>query len=397
MSMPQAVRHINAIRAMEAIYRQGAISRASLARELGLTRSTIGNIVAEMVKDGSVIEVPGGDEAAQPVRTGRPGTLVRLRADHAAFIGADLGVGEMTVVAIDLEARTIATLHEAFSVTGLSPDRTIHRLFSLIRKMNNRVGSSHTLRGLCVTVPGVVDTAGTLVHLPMMGWRDVPLLPRLRAAFPDIPSLLVENDANAFAMAEHCRAASKLPSHMVHILMDAGVGGAFTVDGRLQRGFRGREGEIGHIPLGEKGFLDKTPLHGSLESYVGRDAILARHRFHGGRAKTLTELLERLAAGTEPANATLQDWALQLGRGLATVTALFDPGEIVLGGPVSVLFDYSSEAVRRSLERYLMPGRPSPQLRRSQLGADGTALGGAYLLHRRFMSLKNELVFHGLR
>ncbi|WP_162244661.1 ROK family transcriptional regulator [Aureimonas sp. Leaf454] len=382
MSMPRAVRHINATRALGAIFRKGPMSRADLARELGLTRATAGSIVAELAEAGLVVEVGEQDEAGRMGRTGRPGTIVRLRGAHSAFIGADLAVGRMTVVALDLAAGLVDRRHEAFTPSDLSPPEIIDRLVGLISASIARLSASHVVRGLCVTVPGIVDKAGTVARLPIMGWRNEPLLPRLRAAFPELESILVENDAKAAALAEHEGSAPAPGAQTIHLFMDAGIGGAVVADGRLQRGSGGYAGEFGHISIGERGFVDGPALPGSLESFVGREALLARHRFHGGTGDRLDDVVEALMAGRPAALAALDDWSHHLGRALALLAAIFDPAEIIVGGPLAVLLDAAEPATLRSMRRHLMPDHPMPRLTRSALGADGPAIGGATLLHR---------------
>ena len=98
MSMPQAVRHINETRALEALFRGGPMSRAELARRLGLTRSTASSIVADLVGAGLVAE-DTNEPQDRGSRTGRPGQFAP-NTHHAVFIGADIGVGHETVIAV---------------------------------------------------------------------------------------------------------------------------------------------------------------------------------------------------------------------------------------------------------------------------------------------------------
>ncbi|GGD98402.1 transcriptional regulator [Aureimonas endophytica] len=397
MSMPRAVRHINEQRALAALFRRGPMSRAALARELGLTRSTAGSIVAGLVAEGLALEGETVDRAGAGAATGRLGTLVRLNAGHAAFVGADMGVGRFQLVALDLEARVIARHAEAFDAAALGPDGAIARLVALVAAFRETLGPDRRLQGLCATVPGIVDGEGTVVRLPILGWSGLPLLSRLREAFPAIEALAVENDANAFAMAEHYRAGDGRAAEAVHVFMDAGIGGAIFSQDRLRRGAHGYAGELGHLPLGERGFVEPPVLPGSLESFVGREAVLARHRFHGGEGQGLADLLARIAAGEPAAGRTLADWCHHLGRALAMIAALSDPAEIVLGGPVAALFEPGEALVLAALRAHLMPGHPLPRLARSPLGPEGPALGAAALMHRQALAVDDDLVYRGGR
>ena len=396
MSMPQTVRHINEKRALAALLRAGTLSRADLARELGLTRSTASSIVAGLMKDGLVRYA--GEAGAEPPsdgdapRIGRPGTLLTLNGSYGAFIGVDLGIDHLHLLALDFAGRVLVQERMSLNPAALGPERMAETLIERIAGFRRQLGAARPVRGLCVAVPGVVDECGMVLRLPILGWTGWPLREALRRAFPDIAEIEVENDANAFAMADGVRGGASARSRSVHLLLDAGVGGAILADGAVQRGAHGYAGEIGHMPVGEKGFLPSATLPGSLESFIGRDAIL--HRYHDlGGIGELDALLAGIQAGEALALRCLGEWAHYLGRGLATITALIDPGEIVLGGPVAALFAASEAEVEQALARHLLPGQPLPVLRLSRSGAEGAALGGAALLHRRHLSVDEDFVF----
>jgi predicted NBD/HSP70 family sugar kinase len=145
------------------------------------------------------------------------------------------------------------------------------------------------------------------------------------------------------------------------------------------------------MPVGEEGFLPGAALPGSLESFVGREAILQRYRREGG-VPDLPSLLRALERGEGAALATLAAWSHYLGRGLASITALLDPCEIILAGPVSALFVRGEATVRQALARHLLPGQPLPRLSASQLGPDGAALGSARLLQHRLLAVDEDFV-----
>lgn len=394
--MPRAVRHINEIRTLDALFQTGPMSRADLARELGLTRSTASSIVSALVLEGLVSEdetdIPGRGN-----RTGRPGTYVRLRPEHAIFLGAYLGVGHKTVVAIDLNAQVIARTTTSSDLNQTDPDTAVSDLVSLIRSVIHRLPVPESVRGLSVTVPGMLDHDGNIFLAPILRWTDVPILQMLRTRFPEVRVIEAENDANAFAMAEMYRAGKSAPTEAIYLFLDAGVGGAVVSNGQLVRGHDGFAGEIGHIFVGDEGFVAMGALAGSLESFVGREAILARYRFHGGVTHSIDDFLAALAAGAEPAIATATDWSRYLGRGLATLTSVFNPARIVLGGPISSLLSFSEHGVLATMRKHLLPGQPLPIIELSSLGAEGPAIGAAAILHRRTLSFDEELVFHGVR
>lgn len=391
MSMPRAVRHINEIRALEALLRRGAMSRADLARQLGLTRSTASSIVNTLALEGLVIE--GDEQDARDNRAGRPGTLVRLRGEHGVFIGVDLGVGRLSVVALDFAARVVGERHETFATTECEPDRLAARVADQVDALQRTLGDHDRLHGICMAVPGAVDRDGRVMRAPLLGWRDVAILPMIAAHLPQAPLLTAENDANAFAMAEVYRQPARPGPMELYVFLDAGLGGAILAGGATLRGHGGYAGEFGHILVGQEGFVDMATLPGSLETFVGREAVLARHRFHGGGAGDIAEFLALLETGEVAAQATLADWAQYLGLGLAALVNILDPGRIVLGGPVAALFSHCREAVTSSMARHVLSGQPLPDIVLSELGQGGPAIGAACLLHKRLLSVDQEIVF----
>jgi predicted NBD/HSP70 family sugar kinase len=395
MTMPRAVRHINEVRILDALYRHGTTTRADLARTLGLMRSTVGNLIVGLIEQGLVTETevsgstPGG-------RTGRPGQLVQLHAGHAAFIGADIGVGHLSVVAIDLLGRPVQSRTVAFEPAFGDVDAAITALARLVSAVLAALPAAQQVPGLCVTVPGLVDHQGVVLRAPLLGWEAVPVQQRLAAQLPWSGLLTSENDANAFAAAELYGRAPQASAEALFVYLDAGVGGGLASQGRLLRGHRGHAGEIGHIHLGEHGFDPHTAVQGSFESYVARRAVLVRYRHHGGTGDSLADLLAALAAGEAAALRTLSEWAWWLGRGLAALTSILDPGRIVLGGPVAALYAPAAQQVLDSMQRHSARPFTAPVVEVSPLGTDACALGGALMLHHAHLSINQRIVYDGM-
>lgn len=391
MSMPRAVRHINERRVLDVVFRQGKVSRAGIARELALTRSTAGSIVASLVSEGLLLEDETKDDKS--AGTGRPGTFVHLNPKHGLFVGADIGVGRISVIVIDFAATIVAERHVMLDDDRRDMERLLDQLASIVGEALCPLGGGAPVRGLCVTVPGVIDKAGVVLRAPFLGWKNAPLLQALTDRFPDIPAIAAENDANAFAIADRHRSGDSTGDPEIHLFLDAGIGGAVTTSGQLLRGDNGYAGEFGHMVLGETGFAKVATRAGSFESFVGREAILARYRQHGGTVDGLDDLKAQAGRGARAAIATLDDWAFYLGRGLSIITSIFDPSRIVLGGPVASLFDHCAEAVGRHIRSNLLEDQPIPVIELSRCGLEAPALGGALLLHRDLFAVDENLVF----
>ena len=394
MSMPAAVRHFNERRLLEALFRRGPLSRADLGRELQLTRSTAGNLVTNLsqvglVSDGVAADTKTGGET----RAGRPGSLVELNGAHAVFLGAEIGVGRIRIVGLNLRAAIVCRTETSFDPERCDPEDVADHLASEIERLRPWTDPAR-VRTLGVAVAGLIAQERNVIRAPFLRWCDVSLASLLEARLQGFSSIMAENDANAFALAELFQAAVTPLREACFLLLDVGVGGGIVCNGELVRGRHGSAGEIGHLPLG---LGDETPGSmppGSLESYVGTEALLMNHRRHGGKERNLRDFVVAVEQGDAIAMTTLATWAERLGRGLAILAAVLDPERFVLAGPAAVLLKHCGQAVERSVRSHLLPSQRLPTIAVSGLGENGPAIGAALMLHRRFLSFDTALNGH---
>jgi len=395
MSMPRSVRHINESRVLKALFEERGQSRADLARKLRLTRSTVGNIVSNLIQSRFVSEQIENASDEAEARSGRPSQGLDLNGRGAFFIGADIGAGRLCVVVIDLRGDIVASNLAYFDAATTNPADAVLRLAEMIKALVKTLDEPGSLRGICLTLPGVVDHQGVLVRAPSLSWNNVPVRRMLLEQIGDQGTLLVENDANAFAAGELYRSRDSGTLNTLCVFIDTGVGGAIISDGRVMRGHRGYAGEIGHIFLGTEGFSSFSSLSGTFESYVGIKAVLARYAHHGGTELTLTALVQAFQSHDSAAKTTLEEWAWWLGRGLAVLTSVLDPEKIVIGGALVALYPHVEKEVIQSLRQHLLPEHPFPPVRISNLQENAAAIGGAAILHRAFLAIDESVVFEG--
>jgi glucokinase len=207
------------------------------------------------------------------------------------------------------------------------------------------------------------------------GWTGLPLGRRLADAL-DLP-VYVENDVNAFALAEAQLGAGRGYRHQLLVAVGTGVGGGIVVDGRLYSGHRGRGGEVGHVCVVQGGRPCTCGQIGCLESYVGTRVMLPNSGFG-----FLRELAHHYLAGeTIPA---VDEATLWLGRGLAIAAHLLGPEVLLVGGSIGLLGERYLADVRRSYEIAAMKSYRSIPILPTQLGADSGLLGGGVYARQRF-------------
>jgi glucokinase len=219
-----------------------------------------------------------------------------------------------------------------------------------------------------VSAPGPIDRArGTLLHPPNLpGWEEVPLRDWIGEALGR--PVLLENDANAAALAEWRFGAGRGAHNLVYLTMSTGVGAGLILEGRVYRGHRGHAGEVGHIPVEWGGKRCACGQQGCLEAYVG-GAAWTRHlreltppesrvfELAGDRARILPEHLVAAAGeGDAFALGEMDRFNDYLARGIVALTFTLAPEVIVLGTiPTAAGEALCFEPVRRQVSERLWP------------------------------------------
>ncbi|GAA4673499.1 ROK family transcriptional regulator [Frondihabitans cladoniiphilus] len=354
-SLPQHNRVHNRSVVLQALFHQGAMSRADLARESGLTRPTVSVLVAELEADGIVAEIGQREDA----RVGKPATLVEINADAFHLIVLDLSSADRFVGAVvDLRGRIVERAE--LEIDGAVGEDAIVRAIRLGERLSAL--TTRRILGIGVGSPGIVDDHGVVREALHLEWFDLPLAERLTAHF-QVP-VQVGNDANTAALGVHTFRDVPGLSLMV-ITIEHGVGVGLIIGGELVEGEQFSAGEIGHVTVDDDGDLCTCGRRGCLEVVIG-----ARY------------LSDRLAATAPDAREAVLSAA---GRALGVVTApvisALNLNEVVLSGPASLLDGPFVEAALATVRaRTLSAVSNGLSMRTTQGDTDLVLLGGASLV-----------------
>jgi predicted NBD/HSP70 family sugar kinase/biotin operon repressor len=358
--LPEHARGHNRALVLQTLYRTTGQSRADIARETGLTRVTVSDLVAELMVDGLIVEL-GQREGTRP---GKPATLLDLNRDAFQIIGIDLSAFAIFRGALlDLDGTIIQA--EQIPLAGSTGADATAKVIALIDEL---LGSATApILGIGVGSPGVVDLIGTVLSAPNLGWKDEPLQRMLTARF-DLP-VVVANDANAAVLAEHSFGGSD--GDMMLVKVGHGVGAGLLLGGSLLHGSRFAAGELGHVVVGTHGGRDCVcGKVGCLETW------LATPRLD-------TALAEARASGA-PADPILAEAGRHLGIALAPVVAALDLPEVVLSGPPELLDGILTEtAVETLRNRTMAEFHGDLSVRMTTLGEDIVVRGAAAMVLSR--------------
>jgi predicted NBD/HSP70 family sugar kinase len=370
------IRDINRQIVLNYVRERGPISRAEIAHETALQRSTVSLIVEELRVDGLIEEV-GGESTG-----GRPPILLSLRTADAVAIGVDLGTNRTVVATSDLAGRVLE--QEQFE-TDPDADKTIKQIIERARKLIRR--NNGTIEGIGVSLPGlVVDPDGKELFIPNFQWRDVPFASEISAA-TGLP-VTMDNDANAAAQAElwFGRPEVRAVRDFILVLVEGGVGTGIVFDGQVYRGKNGAAGEFGHMTIGQgapvacaSGSRECWESFASERSALARFKNLSRER-NGAGSINFGELIDMALSSEGPARTALKETAYYLGVGIANLIRGLAPEAVIVGGPIVRAWPVISAHIKNSVEATICRGLPSTRIIASTLGPEPTLMGALSLV-----------------
>jgi predicted NBD/HSP70 family sugar kinase len=384
---PRDVRRHNLSLVLSQVARRGPRSRATLAFETGLNKSTVSSLVAELCEAGLLRQ--SGQE--RPGAVGRPAQKVELDPDGPFVLGLEINVDYLAVWATDL-AGTV--LHRAFTESENRDEvaTVVGRLEALAGEaLEQPFARGRPPVASAVAVPGLVNRSGGVVVAPNLRWEAVPL-PSL--VDPGLGPLTVENEANLGALAELTEGAGQGLRDFVYLSAEVGIGAGIVIGGELFRGAYGFSGEIGHLTIDPYGPPCRCGSRGCLERLAGQDALLRLAgwdaRVHGPGTRPAwpgAMLAESARAGHAKTVEALSRVGHTLGIAAASVVNLFNPQAILLGGYFALLTQWLREPIEAELHRRLLAGDGSGcQVLAARLGGEAAVRGAAASARRAVLA-----------
>ncbi len=374
---PHTIRDINRQIVLNYVREREPISRATIARESALQRSTISEIVEVLTGEGLVEEIGEGESTG-----GRRPTLLRLRTVGAIAIGVNITPTCTTVASSDLAG--VVVQEEAFP-TDPRLEGTLSRIIEIVRKF-----SAHSsIEGIGVSVPGLVTPAtGNAIFVPYFKWRDLPIGDMISQA-TGLP-VTIDNDANAVGLAElwFGRPEVRDARDFIFVLVADGVGTGIIFDGQVYRGMRGAAGEFGHMIVGSNAPVPCSCGNDDCwEAFASERAAIARYNKLSGtnRAPNFAGLIDRALDGEQNAKTALTETARYLGIGISNLVVGLSPEAVIVGGAITRAWPLIEKALTEKIERSVRRGVPSARILRSTLSGDPTLKGALSLvLARKF-------------
>lgn len=348
---------LNVIRDRQSLFRR-EVAQASC-----LSLSTAKRLIEELLAEGLLEQVlAAGPRKARGPKAGS----LRLRRDYGCALGLNIEPASIEVCAVDLAGEVLKV--ETHQLRDRGSEATIRQLVETAAASRRELeGVPHgELLGVGIAIAGLVDARRGFIYdcFPISGWENVALKERLEAELA-VP-VLVDDRVRSMAVGEKRYGVARELETFLYVDIGSGVGSCFFLDNRIYRGRNGISGEFGHIPVRENGPQCNCGNKGCLEVLVSTGPILAAAKsslqsngynrlkamLEGGREITLPDIARAAGEGDKLAGLLVFETAELIGRGLADLVSVFDPGTIILAGEVvrglgALLVDGIVRTVRR--------------------------------------------------
>jgi glucokinase len=284
-----------------------------------------------------------------------------------SIIGVDLGATKVRAGRI-LDDKIVSDRYQRISAQAGDPDIIIKEIFEVIRAVLD-----DSVRAIGIGVPSVVDADKGIVYdvQNIPSWKEVHLKTAIETEFR-LP-VLINNDANCFALGEHLFGQGKNHRDMIGLIIGTGIAGGVIIHGRLYHGHNCGAGEFGMMTYQDHHY----------EYYCSGQFFENVHRVSG---EELTKLAE---AGDPKALEIFSEYGMHLGNAMMAILYAYDPGCIVIGGSVSKSFRYFEHSLRQQFSRFVYPKSIERLTIEVSQNPDIPVLGAAALC----MELTNKWLF----
>jgi predicted NBD/HSP70 family sugar kinase len=362
---------------LRAIYDRSEVSRADLARATGLTRTSVSQLVGQLLGEALIEEIGRG-----PSTGGKAPIMLRVRPNGRHTIGLDLGESVFSGAVVDLRGDVIRSAQLPLkSHDGIE---AVNVVFDLIDSLVRTNGSSPLL-GVGIGAPGVVDSrAGIVRWAPNLDWENLPLGSLVSDRF-GVP-VVVANDSQAAAVAESTFGAADWAQNLVVVRVGRGLGAGIILKGKLFQGDGWGAGEIGHSTYGPReagaaAEVCRCGRAGCLETVASMRAMVEAASRRVAHVKDDETLVAAFRAGDEDVRDVVLTAGGALGDGLAGLIGALNVNHVLLIGPATQLGDDWLDAVRRRARASALPllARDT-QIELGEAREDDVVIGASALL-----------------
>ena len=353
----ELIRRINRSLILNMVKEKQPISRAQMAKALGLSKTTVSSIVDELIQKRLIVEY--GD-ACTGTGAGRPSIMLGFNPKSSYCIGVDMASAKTRMLLTDLSGEI---LFEKKIATVSQIDQISQAIEAFLAEHSIRM---EMIFGMGVGVSGDVTAEGVVISSRAFRWNHLPFQALLKQRFP-FP-VYVGNGVNLAALGERWLGSGKQVDDMVYVRIGSGIGGALICNGQLVLGTHGSAGEMGYFLESrdlELGSINQKGIPGVLERKCSGTA-LARY------GCSPEELFSSYSQGNPEVVLTVERFIREISVAIANAVSLLNPAKVVIGGDIS---EYMAPVIQRIQDEVRSMTPIQTDISLACLGGRAAALG----------------------
>jgi predicted NBD/HSP70 family sugar kinase len=372
-AQPSLLRAINLRATFDKVQARGPINVSQVVRQTGLSRPTVGDVIAQLLELGLIRRI--GRTKGHPGPTAQ---LYDVNPRAGWILSLDVGRHWVRAALTDLTGAVVARTATRTSAS------TAPAVIAQLRQAADKLAfeaeiDPAEIHQIVVGTPGVIrpgeDHFSLAPNLP--GWETRGVISDIRRAL--VAPVLFENDVNLAAVGEHFEGVARGVDDFVLLSVGTGVGMGVVLNGELHRGATGLAGEVGYLALD----MDAAPPEhgpawgaGPFEALISSAGILGLAHVRGmSAAGSAADVFAAARSGDRGAAQVVAIEARRLAHAIAAIAAVLDPQLVVLGGGIGT---GGGDLLLGPVADALGAISPfSPRLAISSLGADAVVAGAA--------------------
>lgn len=370
-------------RILRLIWNEHRISRIEIAKRLGLARSTVTEMVKEIIDSGFVNEVGTGKS-----KGGRKPIVLEFQDDTRCILGIDIGQNHVSVALTNLRGKLLKWIEKSYPVRS-DLEGTLNLVMELSDACLSDAKEGQKLMGIGVALPSPIDPVNPFVipEVVLPEWKGRNQLERISERYK-VP-VYIDNDANLGAIAEHRWGAGRGIRDLIYIKTSTGIGAGYILDGEIYRGATGSAGEIGHLPIDIYGKRCVCGLRGCLVNYVGQHALEAKaeqlledypESSLRNNKPSIIDIENAALAGDKLGLRIVREAAEYLGTAIAGWLNIMNPGMVIFGGDLARTGELLLEPIGEKFRHCtLVNSVADVKITTGELGAQAIAIGAATL------------------
>jgi predicted NBD/HSP70 family sugar kinase len=365
------IREKNTIKVIDLIMRHGEISRVDLARSMDLTKTTISDIVSNLMEKDLVRE-----KRTVVSGIGRPQTMLEMVPTALHVIGIGVMRDRIEACVVNAQGKLLKQSARVLKDNAKGQD-VFDNLFSLIDEFKN----FEHIDAMSIGIPGPLDVENGIVKKPTKfpDFENIHLTDILSKRY-DI-DVWIENDSDVSAFGEKWYGDGRQLDDFIYLFVDKGIGAGIIKDGNIYHGKNGYAGEIGHLLLPVRNNLEY------LEDLCGIDVVMKRIKEIENKDMSIQEIGKRYVEGDKKICDLIDEMAEYIGIALVSMIHMFGISDIFIGGKAIYFGDQFLSKMKMLVEQYLFYKHEVSKvsIRFSNLGDSAMPMGAAVHGIRKYL------------